>query len=489
MVYSTAEFCIFFLAILIAYCLSSKYSNRFLVLLAGSAFFYAWAGSLDTLIFAFVILFSWFSVWLARRFPKFKRWFLATGIILMIFHLFFWKYAPWFWGGMQKLFPTMLGARRLDLPLPVGISFFTLQGIAYLVDFGRGEAEYISLGRFSLFKSFFPQLVAGPIVRVHQLLPQLERLPRPTFNDISSGLNLFSLGLMKKMLLADRIGTHVDAIFVSPSHFDSKTLLCGSILYTIQIWSDFSGYTDMGRGAARMLGIHLPQNFLSPYLARSPSEFWRRWHITLSEWIRDYIYIPLGGSRGSTLRVAAVATATMAISGLWHGANLTFLVWGLYHGALLVAERLVKKSPIIQFTSALPTWLIRTISVSGMFACTVFGWIIFRAPDMATFNEYIYGLVSNAGTTEYQISRFDLWVPVSVCLTLQIALYYDFLSREFYFGKYGNQISSWISARPVAIVRNALASGIFSGTFVAFLVVISLLLRREGSRAFIYFQF
>ena len=124
-----------------------------------------------------------------------------------------------------------------------------------------------------------------------------------------------------------------------------------------------------------------------------------------------------------------------------------------------------------------------------MFACTVFGWIIFRAPDMATFNEYIYGLVSNAGTTEYQISRFDLWVPVSVCLTLQIALYYDFLSREFYFGKYGNQISSWISARPVAIVRNALASGIFSGTFVAFLVVISLLLRREGSRAFIYFQF
>ena len=179
------------------------------------------------------------------------------------------------------------------MPLPVGISFFTLQSIAYMVDYSRGQTEFVSLPVYALFKSFFAQLLAGPIVRGSQLNPQLKVLRRAEPAEISLGVSLFVLGFVKKMVVADRVAYFVDAVFSSPQNFGRYALLKALLGYTVQIWADFSGYTDMGRGAALILGIRLPENFLSPYFSQSPSEFWRRWHITLSTWITDYIFTPL----------------------------------------------------------------------------------------------------------------------------------------------------------------------------------------------------
>ncbi|MBI3288271.1 MAG: MBOAT family protein [Elusimicrobia bacterium] len=286
-----------------------------------------------------VFLASWLAAASAQRWPRWRRPWIYAGVSIMAAHLCFWKYAPSVVAAIQRACPAFWGGAKLALPLPLGISFFTLQGIAYLVDYERGDAKFMSLREYILFKSFFAQLIAGPITRARELLPQLEHLTRPSEADLADGLALFSLGLLKKLVIADRMDLVADAVFSSPGQFGRAALLAGLVGYAVQIWADFSGYTDMGRGCARMLGIRLPENFLSPYLARSPSEFWRRWHITLSEWIRDYIYKPLGGGRGGPARALGVLVLTMAVSGLWHGSSLTFLLWGLYHAGLLAVER------------------------------------------------------------------------------------------------------------------------------------------------------
>ncbi|MGZ3651512.1 MAG: MBOAT family O-acyltransferase, partial [Bdellovibrionota bacterium] len=399
MIYSNPEFFVFFVAVFLAYYLVRNYTARFYILLCSSFLFYAWAGVFDTAIFVSVILVSWLSTYISVRFPRIRVGALAAGIVVLVGHLFFWKYAPWASREVQVFAPTFLGGHRLILPLPVGISFFTLQGVAYMIDLARGEAEFIDLREYSLFKAFFPQLVAGPIVRVQELLPQLRVLRTPSAEDIATGMQLFSLGLFKKLAIADRCGTFVDSVYQAPETFGRKTLLLAVLGYSVQIWADFSGYTDMGRGCARMLGIRLPENFLSPYLALSPSEFWTRWHITLSRWIRDYVYIPLGGSKGSRPRVFTVALLTMVISGLWHGANFTFLAWGVFHGALLIGERLLKLLPV---RSEILGRGFRLVCDSAKWCATIFfvfvGWALFRAKSIAEFKAIIWGVIANSGT-------------------------------------------------------------------------------------------
>jgi len=279
------------------------------------------------------------------------------GISVMALHLFFWKYAPRLSGEVIKIYPDFLGGNKLILPLPVGISFFTLQGIAYLIDFARGAASFIPFKEYTLFKSFFAQLVAGPIVRVHELLPQLRKLRTPSLDDISIGLSFFCMGFFKKIMIADRCAPLVNQAFANPGAFSRQNLIIAVLGYAAQIWADFSGYTDMGRGVARILGIHLPENFLSPYLEKSSSEFWTRWHITLSQWIRDYIYIPMGGNRGSRFHSSLTLLAAMAISGVWHGANWTFLIWGLYHGLLLIGQRAIRWSGLQSFINQSFLWI------------------------------------------------------------------------------------------------------------------------------------
>lgn len=463
MLYSSPEFILLFLLTFAAFGLAARHAARFTILLAASLLFYAWAGLFDAAIFCFVVTISWLTVALARRFPGAKDRLIASGITVMSAHLFFWKYASWASAQVQIIFPDFLGGARLDLPLPVGISFFTLQGIAYLVDYGRGQADYMRWPMFLLYKSFFAQLVAGPIVRARQLLPQLQRLEGPSREDVSAGLGLFVMGFFKKFAVADRAALFVDAVFKAPQSFDRLTLIQAVLGYTVQIWADFSGYTDMGRGAARMLGIRLPENFLSPYLARAPSEFWRRWHVTLSEWIRDYVYIPLGGSRGAPLRVLAVVVATMTISGLWHGAEWHFLAWGLYHGALLVGER---KLGVVLAEAG---WA-RAAQTGGMFLLTAFGWLIFRAESLPALGAYLRAFGSGTASAAAPAHALSVWAGLFFCAAAHGLSDSGFLER--------------FRERELSA-----SAGLGAGLALAAVFVLALVLRPSGSKAFIYFQF
>jgi alginate O-acetyltransferase complex protein AlgI len=484
MIYSNPEFFILFSIVLGLFLAVRNYSFRFWLLISGSLFFYAWSGFFDTFIFLSVVTLSWLSTLFATFYPKNQSKWLTTGIVLMAAHLFFWKYAPWLTETIQTFFPGFLSGRKLLLPLPIGISFFTLQGIAYLVDLRRGEAEFIPFSRYLLFKSFFPQLVAGPIVRVHQLLPQLRLLDTPRLEMLGRGLCLFSIGFLKKILIADRIAPDVDLIFKSPSEFNQTALLLGLLGYTIQIWADFSAYTDMGRGTAQMLGINLPENFLSPYLSKTPSEFWRRWHITLSEWIRDYIYIPLGGNRGSRLRVVSVLLFTMAVSGLWHGAAFTFILWGVYHGLLLIAERGLKHSKLnIWFEKYIPTGIKNLLLTLIMFLLTAFGWLIFRAQNLSTLSLYLKGLWSHSPSLK-SLDAGNIGTAFLLCTFLHFVFYYDFNTQSYPVSKIQNWFFSSFSNRAIPVV------GFLLGLLIAGIITVSAFLSHSGSSAaFIYFQF
>lgn len=481
MLYSNPEFFILFLLTFLLFRTLASFRARFFTLLIASVIFYSWAGVKDTFIFLFVVAVSWTAVFMAHRRPAFSRVYLISGISVMALHLFFWKYASWVVAQIQILWPGFLDGRRIDIALPVGISFFTLQGIAYLVDYLRGQAKLMALEEYLLFKTFFGQLIAGPIVRSKQLLPQLRNLAVPASDEVARGLALFLLGFFKKTVLADRVAIYVDPVFSDPAHFGSPALVLALLGYTAQIWADFSGYTDMGRGCARMLGIHLPENFLSPYLSLRPSEFWRRWHITLSEWIRDYIYIPLGGSRGSRLRALGVVILTMAISGLWHGANWTFVAWGLYHGGLLIVERLSPRNPF----GALPKYIASLAQRAAMFVAVATGWLIFRAPDLGKAGLYLRGIFLN-GSGRAPGHVINVFASVAGMCALQTILYTDLETgrRPVLEG-----IRAFAPARTFEkpLVREGVY--FFAGCAAGLLLILSIIARPLSSRAFIYFQF
>jgi alginate O-acetyltransferase complex protein AlgI len=480
MIYSNPEFFFLLVPTLFVYLLARSYRTRFYCLLVSSLLFYAWAGIQDTLIFFFVITSSWLAVWAAKRFPRAKGAWITFGITVMALHLFFWKYAPWVVAQIQEFFPHFLNGKAFDLPLPVGISFFTLQGIAYLVDYRAHKTDLMTLKEYFLFKSFFPQLVAGPIVRVHQLLPQLRELKAPLWSDFAAGISLFCMGFAKKLLIADRTAQLVDPVFAAPKTFDRITLIAGILGYTVQIWADFSGYTDMGRGVARCFGIRLPENFLSPYFSKDPSEFWKRWHVTLSQWIRDYLYIPMGGNRGSLLRVTFVTLATMGIAGLWHGANWTFLIWGLYHGALLIAYRLGREKNWIK----LVPWL----SVLLTQGAVAIGWVIFRAPNLNKFIEYITKIILGGPGISMGFRFWALGVAISLTGFFHVILFKDLSSGRYPVLErirdgYLNFETRFGGRAPVTL-------GLLSGLFLGVAFSVTLLARVASvSQPFIYFQF
>ncbi len=479
MIYSNPEFILLFLTLWFLYVPISTYWYRFSLLLTASWVFYSWVGPLDSLIFLLVIFVCWLSVSLAQKFPRQKKFFVGVGVFVTATHLLVWKYAPWLVSQIQILYPGFMHAKPLTLPLPVGISFFTLQGIAYLVDFGRGNAAYISFPKLNLFKSFFAQLVAGPIVRFWQLEPQLERLPTPRLEQVTLGLALFCLGFFKKLFIADRASGFIETVFLHPDIYGRGILLQALLGYSAQIWADFSGYVDMGRGAALMLGITLPVNFLSPYLSTRPSEFWRRWHITLSQWIRDFIYIPMGGNRGAPIKTAFVLLLTMAISGLWHGANWTFLIWGLYHGILLVIERWWEKGK-----TAAPRGVLATIpSMAIMFVLTAFGWLIFRAPSLELLGTFLRALWEGDGNAGSPINGPSVWMSVALCFGIQILFYYDFRKNN-------HPLLEKLIEPIKAALRTPILAGLACGVFLAALATATVFFRASPTAlSFIYFQF
>jgi alginate O-acetyltransferase complex protein AlgI len=309
--------------------------------------------------------------------PRRRPAILTVGIIGAVSLLLYFKYAQFVAGNASSFLSVVTGrglpsleAFTEGIALPVGISFYTFEAISYMADVYRGEieAERNPL-RYAFFISFFPHLIAGPIVRYAKLRPQLGRFHRFDPDLMLSGLLLFGLGLVKKVLIADQIASRTDVLLASPGQLGALGAWTAMLGYSFQIYFDFAGYCDMALGLARMLGIELPWNFDRPYRARSPREFWRRWHVTLSSWLRDYLYIPLGGNRKGERRRDLNLLATMGLGGLWHGASFSFVVWGLWHGGLLVgqrrAERLALRPPAAVATAL--TFLLVTL-----------GWVFFR---------------------------------------------------------------------------------------------------------------
>lgn len=346
------------------------------VLLCSSILFYVLAGTFDFLIFSVSLLLNWLiSVLIYKK----SRWRIGFAAVFNIGLLFFFKYANFILSsaGTTTVFETPY---YVGVVLPLGISFYTFHILAYHINVANKTSDEASgFFPFALFISFFPQLVAGPIVRPHQLLPQIERLFKGQRRKVyfkSFGLGLLVLGLFKKIILADSIAPFVDQIF----QFGPENLLwawIGALLFSFQIYLDFSGYSDIAIASAFLLGFRLPWNFRTPYLSAGPQEFWQRWHITLSSWIRDYVYIPLGGSRAGAFKNMLILVGCMSMAGLWHGANWTFFLWGFLWGVYIYVARFLK----IQF-------LPRPVLIIGHFAITAFLWVLFRAENVTQSLSY-----------------------------------------------------------------------------------------------------
>ncbi len=354
---------------------------RKLFLLAASYFFYAaWDARFLVLILLSTLIDYVIGRALALTDDAGRRFrLLLVSLVANLGFLGFFKYANFFIDSASVfLGPLGFSSVALQIILPVGISFYTFQTLSYTIDVYRGSLEPTSdIVEFALFVAFFPQLVAGPIVRAADFLPQLRDPVRVAGQNLWVGGQIFLVGMAKKLLIADRVAPFVDRFYESPALYSWGTAWLAVLAYSLQIYGDFSGYSDMAIGTARMMGFRLPENFNMPYSAVDIREFWRRWHISLSTWLRDYLYIPLGGSRASTSRVYTNLMVTMGLGGLWHGASWNFVVWGLSHGFALALHRALPKRGRRTIWSALAGWF-------GTFLFVSLAWVLFRAPDWNT---------------------------------------------------------------------------------------------------------
>lgn len=404
----------------------------------------------------------------ARARGESGRGWLVASIVLTLGILATFKYAG-FLIGVAAPFATILGGTELPVPdllLPLGISFYSFQLIALHIDLYRGELDQPpSLARYTLFVCFFPQLIAGPILRGRELLPQLDSGGRPTSARNRRGLWLIASGLLKKVVFGDfLLAPMVDVVYGNPGAGTGPQHLLATYAFAFQIYFDFSGYTDMARGIGLLLGFELPRNFEEPYLSRNPSEFWRRWHMTLSRWLRDYLYISLGGNRGTSFRTGLNLMMTMLLGGLWHGAGWNFVIWGGLHGLLLAAHRPLRsrRSPEAAVTLS-DSWRILLC-----FHAVTLLWIFFRAPTFSDATTILHTIF---------LGDWQAGIPLWPCLLLTTAAALHVAER-------------WLRLRAGRLrarldsIPGALAEGLALGAIVALAVAAS---GRGGE--FIYFQF
>ncbi len=388
MLFHSWKFCIFFVVTCLGFVLFRRTRLKNLWLLIASYFFYGWWNPLYLVLIAYTTVLNYL---VALRLEVLKvevgndstnpgKFWLGLSIANNLFLLGFFKYSGFVTANINLLlrsFGIEVGLPEPDILLPIGISFFTFQSMGYIIDVYRDKFKVEhNIIDFATFVAFFPQLIAGPIERAKSLLPQLHSSEKITRDDIADGLSLFIVGLFKKIALADFLALYVDKIYNDPSNAGSMALIFGTYAFAWQIYFDFSGYTDMARGLARAMGIRLSVNFNNPYTATDLRDFWRRWHITLSSWFRDYLYIPLGGNRKGTARFCISILLTMAIGGLWHGAAWKFIMWGLVHAVALVLFSALETKTSYQ---KLP----RIIKQMLTFHIVSFAWIFFRADNIA----------------------------------------------------------------------------------------------------------
>ena len=474
MLFPTATFAIFFLIVLPLSWLTMPWPHRWRpFIIVASYVFYSWWD------WRFVFLLAGCTLWnqvLAVRIWRSqvqsqRKALLVLALAGNIGLLGYFKYYDFFVSSGDNM-AEIVG---LDLPLsvksivlPVGVSFFTFMAISYVVDAYRGEFEPTTLEKFAVYLSFFPHLVAGPIVRPSELIPQIETPRNPRRVDTSRAFYLIATGLFKKVVIANYLASSiVDQVFAAPGQHSSLEILIAVYAYAVQIYADFSGYTDIAIGIALLLGFQFPQNFDSPYAAVSVQDFWRRWHMTLSRWLRDYVYIPLGGNRGTSLATYRNLMLTMLIGGLWHGAAWTFVVWGGLHGSALAWERWRRERRAPEDAARRATgrsvWVARIVTFH--FVC--FAWIFFRSDSFGAAWDMIEGLFTNWGEP-------SPLVTTGVLLAIAVGIGSQYLPARV-----PRLVMARFSRLPV----------LGQATVLALALMLTSVLGPEGVAPFIYFQF
>ncbi|HJJ68099.1 MAG TPA: hypothetical protein O0X21_04310 [Methanocorpusculum sp.] len=390
MMFTTPEFFIFLVIVILLIELIRKRLWQQIILLIASYYFYWCSSSIHILLLIFVTLASYlcgWKIWKSETLKR-KRIWLAVGTIIPLAVLAYFKYIDF---GITQInnvlgfFSPGASIPLLEVLLPVGVSFFTFQALSYVFDIYLGKIEHEEkFYRYALFIAFFPALVAGPIVRASEFLPQLKSKICITGANLQAGVTLIIWGLFKKMVIADNIGKYVDIVYANPSGYPSLYVIAATILFGIQIYCDFSGYANIAIGVGRIFGFKIPENFDMPYFTRNIQIFWRKWHMTLSRFIRDYVYIPLGGNRKGHLRTYVNLFASMVICGFWHGAAWTFVIWGAYHGIMLLLHRYFvgerKWGASLKFLDSNPAVFVKVLITQAL---VFFGWMIFRANSLS----------------------------------------------------------------------------------------------------------
>ena len=474
MLFPTIDFAVFFAVVFLAHWLLNPYRKLWKTFMVVASYvFYAWwdwhyiflLGASTVFAQAGAIAIS------QRRSERERKWLLVATLTAVLGLLVWFKYYGFLslnlhntfnFFGMQSPVPV------LQFALPVAISFFTFMAVSYVVDVYRGQLKPAGWLDFAVYLAFFPHLVAGPIVRGQELLPQVRTRRDPRRIDYSRAAYLIFGGLFKKVVISSFLAQQiVDPVFGAPGAHSSLEILFAVYGYAIQIYADFSGYTDIAIGVALLLGIEFPQNFDSPYTARSLQDFWRRWHMTLSRWLRDYLYIPLGGSRGSDRQTVRNVVITMALGGLWHGAGWTFVAWGLLHGVGLAAgqqrreRRMERGLPPLDETPRA-----RVLQHVATFHFVCLGWLFFRADSVSTALHMLGRLFTSFG-------------PAPAVTPLVVLVIASMLAVQFVPKDVPERVQDWFSAlRPVA-----------QGAVLAAILFLITSVGPQGVAPFIYFRF
>jgi alginate O-acetyltransferase complex protein AlgI len=473
MVFSSIVFLLYFLpAFLLLYYLSST-KNKNITAFVGSCIFYFWGVPSFFFLVFFGLIIDFYLARLMVHSPEKKRKNLLTlAISLNVGVLVIYKYLDFLIVNINQglsLF-SIGGIPLTEILLPIGISFITFQKISYLVDVYRGttkvQEKFVNYG---LYIMFFPQLIAGPIVRYNEIEKQInERQAAENIDNKLSGFFRFVIGLGKKVLIADSVGVVADQVFALPTNeVTAATAWVGILFYAFQIYFDFAGYSDMAIGMARMMGFSFPENFRFPYISQNITEFWRRWHITLGTWMRDYLYIPLGGNRVPLARVYVNLTVVFLISGIWHGASWNFVIWGAFHGIFLVADRI--------FLVRLLNKLGKIPSIVFTFLVVLIGWVFFRAETLGLAMDYLGNMFT------FQGSELDILISKRTWLFFGIAILGSFMGGISWVEKYVEQLFTRIPNLSVIAIRAVL------GSLLGLLCLVEIF--TSDFNPFIYFRF
>lgn len=463
MIFNSIQFLVFFMVVTIGYYQLKKQNARVWLLLLASCYFYMTFVPVYVLILLFTIVIDYFAgIVISSSSGRNRKLWLVVSIIANSGILVFYKYFNFLLSNIEPIISYAFP--HYDLPylniiLPIGLSFHTFQAMSYTIEVYRGkqppERNFVV---YALYVMYYPQLVAGPIERPQNMLHQFHEFKQYDWNNLKEGLARMMWGFFKKVIIADRVAIVADHAFANYGSMSSGALLIGAMLYSIQIYCDFSGYSDIALGSSQVMGIRLMENFKQPYMARGISEFWERWHVSLSTWFRDYVYIPLGGNRKGEVRRRMNVFIVFLLSGLWHGANWTFIAWGAIHGVLVT---LFPKTPA---DSVKYKYLKRAILIAVNFILVTFCWVFFRANNISEAVTYIYDILRLQGGSSY--------LGLSVTEVLFAALFtVVMMVRE---NKYGNHF-----------ISKDLLFWVYMIIMIAFCYFFGVF----GENQFIYFQF